>query len=83
MERQLLEIRDAFGVFVDDAERQKQDDQHALREMERQKMDAEDRLRASERQKHALEHQLRKLQKTLPVWIIRVLGRLSPLRPKL
>jgi chromosome segregation ATPase len=83
MERQILEIQDAFGVFVDDGERQKQDAQHALREMERQKIDAEDRLRAVEKQKHELERQLRKLQKTLPVQIIRFLRRLNPLRSAL
>ena len=91
MERQLLEIQDAFCASVDDKEREKQDLEDRLREMqraaERQKRDAEDRLRSIERQKQDVEdqlretaRQLRKLQKTLPVRIIRFFKRLNPLR---
>ncbi|MGA8583055.1 MAG: hypothetical protein WB715_04335 [Roseiarcus sp.] len=87
IERQLLEIQDAFSAFVDDAERQKQDAEGRLREAEQQKKDAEDRLRTIERQKQDVEAQLReaawqlrKLQKTLPVRIVRFFRRLNPSR---
>jgi predicted nuclease with TOPRIM domain len=56
MERQILEIQDAFCAFVDDKEREKQDLEARLGEAERQKRDAEDRLRSIERQKQDLEH---------------------------
>ena len=84
IERQLLEIQDAFCAFVDDAERQKQDTEGRLREAEQQKKDTEDRLRTIERQKQDVEDQLReaawqlrKLQKTLPVRIVRFFRRLK------
>jgi len=87
MERQLLQIQDAFNVFVDDSERQKLDAEDRLHEIERQKMGTEDRLRTVERQKEALEGQLRetaiqlrKLRKTPVVRFIRLLRRLNPLR---
>jgi predicted nucleic acid-binding Zn-ribbon protein len=80
MERQLLEIQDAFSAFVDDVDRQRQD-------AERQKKDAEDRLRTIERQKQELEDQLRqvagqlrKLQKTPTARIVRFFGKLNPVR---
>src|SRR5271166_3486078 len=80
MERQLLEIQDAFGAFVDDADRQRQD-------AERRKKDAEDRLRTIERQKQELEDQLREaarqlriLRKSPAVRISRFFSRLNPLR---
>jgi vacuolar-type H+-ATPase subunit E/Vma4 len=86
MERQLLEIQDAFNIFVDDSQRQKLDAENRLHEMERQKMDMEDRLRTVERQKEDLEDhlletamKLRKLQKTPVVRLIRFLRRLNPL----
>ena len=79
IERQLLEIQDAFCAFADDADRQRQD-------AERQKKDAEDRLRTIERQKQELEDQLRqaagqlrKLQKTPTARIVRFFGKLNPL----
>ena len=85
MERQLLEIQDAFAAFVDDAERQRLDAEGRLREAERQKKDMEDRLRTIERQKHEAEDQLRetagqlrKLQKTPAVRIVRFFRRLNP-----
>jgi septal ring factor EnvC (AmiA/AmiB activator) len=87
MERQLLAIQDAFSTAVNDNERQKQDFEDRLRELERQKKDAEDRLRSVERQKQDAEdqlretaRQLRKLQKTLPVRVVRLFKRLNPLR---
>ena len=84
MERQLLEIQDAFNIFVDDFQRQKLDAEGRLREMERQRMDTEDRLRTVERQKEDLEHHLLeaalKLQKTPVVRFVRFLIRLNPLR---
>ena len=87
IERQLLEIQDAFCAFVDDAERQRQDTEGRLREAEQQKKDTEDRLRTIERQKQDVEDQLReaawqlrKLQKTLPVRIVRFFRRLNPSR---
>jgi hypothetical protein len=94
MERQLLEIHDAFAVFVGDSERQrhdalerqsaterqKQDVEDRLRDMERQKKDAEDRLLAIEGQKQDVERQLRKLQKTLAVRFVRFLRRANLLR---
>lgn len=84
IERQLLEIQDAFGVFVDDAERQThralQDAEDRLREMERQKRDIEDRLNMVERQKQDAEDQLRKLKKTPAVRIIRFIIRLNLFR---
>ncbi len=87
IERQLLAIQEAFSTAVNDNERQKQHLEHRLREMERQKKDAEDRLSSTERQKEDVEDQLReaawqlrKLQKTLPVRIIRFFRRLNPLR---
>jgi hypothetical protein len=91
VERQLLAIQEAFSTAVDDNERQKQHLEHRLREMEReaerQKKDAEDRLSSTERQKQDVEDQLRKtawqlrkLQKTLPVRIIRFFGRLNRVR---
>jgi N-glycosylase/DNA lyase len=80
MERQILEIQEAFELFIGDCERQKRDTENRLRETERQKKDIEDRLRAVERQKQAVEDQLRdaglqlrKLQETLPARIIRCL----------
>src|SRR5271156_1094626 len=73
IERQLLEIQDAFCAFVDDAERQRQDTEGRLREAERQKQDVEDQLREA-------AWQLRKLQKTLPVRIVRFFRRLNPSR---
>ncbi len=86
MERQLLEIQDAFCEFVDDTERQKQDAEGRLREAERQKKDTEDRLRTVERQKQDVEDQLReaalqlrKLQRTPAVRIVRFFRRLNPL----
>ena len=84
MERQLLEIQDAFNTFVDDSQRQKLDAEGRLREMERQRMDTEDRLRTVERQKEDLEHHLLeaalKLQKTPVARFVRFLRRLNPLR---
>ena len=87
MERQLLEIQDAFAAFVDDAERQRLEAEARLREAERQKKDMEDRLRTIERQKHEAEDQLReaagqlrRLQKTLAVRIVRFFRRLNPSR---
>jgi chromosome segregation ATPase len=87
IERQLLEIQDAFCAFVDDAERQRQDAEGRLREAERQKRDTEDRLRTIESQKQEVEDQLReaawrlrKLQKTPAARIARFFGRLNPLR---
>jgi chromosome segregation ATPase len=91
MERQLLAIQEAFSTAVNDHERQKQDLEDRLREVEReaerQKRDAEDRLRSIESEKQHIEdqlretaRQLRKLQKTLPVRIIRLFKRLDPLR---
>ena len=91
MECQILAIQDAFCASIDDKEREKQDLEDRLREMEReaerQKKDTEDRLRSIERQKQDTEdqlretaRQLRKLQKTLPIWIIRFFRRLNPLR---
>jgi chromosome segregation ATPase len=87
MERQLLEIQDAFAAFVDDTERQRLDAEGRLREAERQKRDTEDRLRTIERQKQEVEDQLReaawrlrKLQKTPAARIARFFGRLNPLR---
>ena len=87
MERQLLAIQDAFSNAVNDNERRKQDLEERLREAERRRQDAEDRLRSIERQKHDVEdqlretaRQLRKLQKTLPVRIIRLFKRLNPAR---
>ena len=85
MERQLLEIQDAFAAFVDDAERQKHDAEGRLREAARTKADMEDRLRTIERQKQELEDQLRetagqlrKLQKTPAMRIVRFFRRLNP-----
>jgi DNA repair ATPase RecN len=87
MERQLLEIQDAFRAFVDDKERDKREADHRLGEAERRKKDIEDRLRAIEEQKQNVEDQLRetawqlrKLQKTLPVRIIRLFRRSNPFR---
>ena len=87
MERQLLEIQDAFNVLVDDSERQKLEAEDRLHEMERQKMGTEDRLRTVERQKEDLEGQLRetaiqlrKLRRTPVVQFIRLVRRLNPLR---
>ena len=83
MERQLLEIHDAFCAFVNDTERA----MDRLREAEQQKRDIEDRLRIIEQQKQDVEVQLReatwrlrKMQKTLPMRIIRFFTRLNPLR---
>jgi hypothetical protein len=69
IECQLLEIQDAFCAFVDDAERQRQDTEGRLREAQ----DVEDQLREA-------AWQLRKLQKTLPVRIVRFFRRLNPSR---
>ena len=87
MERQLLAIQDAFSTAVNDNERRQQDLEDQLRRVEQQKKEAEDRLRSIERQKQDVENQLhetarqlRKLQKTLPVRIIRLFKRLNPLR---
>jgi hypothetical protein len=80
IEGQLLEIQDAFCLFVDDAERQSHRALDRLREMARQKRDIEDRLRMVERQKQDAEDQLRTLKKTPAVRIIRFLMRLNPLR---
>jgi septal ring factor EnvC (AmiA/AmiB activator) len=86
MERQLLEIQDAFAAFVDDAERQRLEAEARLREAEQQKNDAENRMRTIERQKQDAEDQLReaagqlrKLQKTRAVRIVRFFRRLNPL----
>jgi hypothetical protein len=80
LERQLLEIQDAFGVFVDDAEREthraleeKQDAEDRLREME-------GRLRIVEREKQDTEDQLRCLKKQPAVRIIRFFTSLNPFR---
>jgi septal ring factor EnvC (AmiA/AmiB activator) len=80
MERQLLEIQDAFAAFVDDAEGR-------LREAARMKADMEDRLRTNEKQKQDLEDQLRetagqlrKFQKTPAIRIVRFFRRLIPSR---
>jgi chromosome segregation ATPase len=88
MERQLLEIQDAFCAFVDDTERQRQGAEGRLREAERQKKDTEERLSRIESQKQEVEDQLRetgwqlrKLQTTLAVRIARLFSRLNPLRP--
>jgi flagellar motility protein MotE (MotC chaperone) len=87
MERQLLEIQDAFAAFVDDAERQRQDAEGRLREAARLKRDTEDRLRTVEKEKQDLEDQLRKgagqlrkLQKTPVARIVRFFRRLNPSR---
>jgi chromosome segregation ATPase len=87
MERQLLEIQEAFGVFVEDGERQRLDAEARLREAERQKKDMEDRLRTIEREKLEAEDQLgearkqlRSLQKTLAVRTVRFFKRLNPSR---
>lgn len=60
MERQLLEIQDAFGAFVDDADLQRQD-------AERRIEDTEHRLRTIERQKQELEDQLREAARQLRI----------------
>jgi chromosome segregation ATPase len=80
MERQLLEIQDAFGAFVDDAdlqrrdaERRIEDTEHRLRTIERQKQELEDQLREAARQ-------LRILRKSPAVRIARFFSRLNPLR---
>jgi septal ring factor EnvC (AmiA/AmiB activator) len=85
MERQLLAIQEAFSTAVNDNERRKRDLEDRLRELEREGELREDRLRSVERQKQDLEdqlretaRQLRKLQKTLPMRIIRLLKRLIP-----
>ena len=87
MERQLLEIQDAFAAFVEDGERQRLDAEARLREVERQKKDMEDRLRTIEREKLEAEDQLREarkqlqsLQKTLAVRTVRFFKRLNPSR---
>jgi chromosome segregation ATPase len=78
LERQILEIEEAFGAFVKDSEHRSRDVEVRLREtedrlqiMERQKQEAEDQLRETTRQ-------LRKLHKTLPVRVIRFVKRLDP-----
>ena len=87
MERQLLEIHDAFGVFVDDTERKTRDLLERLRATEQEKQEAEDRLREMERQKQGVEDQLRELarqlrslQKTPAMRIIRLIRRSNPFR---
>jgi chromosome segregation ATPase len=86
-ERQKQDLEDRLRENEREAERQKKDFEDRLRAIERQKKDAEDRLRAIERQKQDVEdqlreaaRQLRKLQKTLPLRIIRFFKRLNPLR---
>jgi chromosome segregation ATPase len=80
LERQILEIEEAFGAFVRDSERQAlsaeahlRETEYRLRTTERQKQEAENQLREAKRQ-------LRKLHKTLPVRIIRFFKRLHPMR---
>lgn len=87
MERQLLEIQDAFAAFVDDAERQKHDAEARLREAVRMKADMEDRLQTIGKEKQDLEDQLReaagqlrKFQKSPPMRIVRFFRRLIPSR---
>ena len=95
MERQLLEIREAFDAFVDDKERERRDAEDRLRDMERRSQAAGDRLSALEAQnmtveveKRALEDQLReaglqmrKLQKAPAARLARFIARLNPLGP--
>ena len=80
LERQILEIEEAFGAFVRDSEQQVlnvetqlRETEDRLRTIERQKQEAEDQLREAKRQ-------LRKLHKTLPVRISRFFKRLDPMR---
>jgi hypothetical protein len=80
MERQLLEIQDAFAAFADDKERQRQDAEGRVREAERQKNETEDRLRVVEDQLRETARQLRKLRKTPAVRIVRFFGKLNSLR---
>jgi hypothetical protein len=87
MERQLLEIYDAFGVFVDDTERERRRILERLHATEQQKQDTEDRIREIERQKQVVEDQLRemalqlrKLQKTPATRLIRLVKRSNPFR---
>ena len=80
MERQLLEIQDAFAAFADKVERQKLEAETQLREAEPQKSDMEDRLQAVEKQRQETEDRLRKLQGTLAVRAIRFFRRLNPSR---
>jgi chromosome segregation ATPase len=80
MERQLLEINDAFAAFVGDVERQRRDALERQSATENRLRDAEDRLLTVDRQKQDVERQLRKLQRTLAVRLVRFLGRSNPLR---
>ena len=72
MERQLLEMHEAFGAFVEDTERQRRQAEDRLRE-------ADDRLRDMENQLREVAGRLRKLQKTPAMRIIRFFKRLNPL----
>ena len=87
MERQLLEILDAFNIFADDSSVKNWTPRADSTRWSGRKMDTEDRLRTVERQKEDLEDhlletamKLRKLQKTPVVRFIRFLRRLNPLR---
>ena len=62
MERQLLEIQDAFGIYRDDMERERRDALERERATERQRQDAEDRLRETEHRRQDLEDQLRETE---------------------
>jgi chromosome segregation ATPase len=73
MERQLLEIHEAFGAFVEDTERQRQQAEDRLRE-------ADDRLRDMKNQLREAAGQLRRLQKTPTMRFLRFFKRLNPLR---
>jgi len=73
LECQILEIQEAFRAFVSDEERHRHEAEGRFREIERQKQEAEDQLREAARQ-------LRKLQRSLPVRIMRFFKKLHPVR---
>ena len=87
MERQLLEIYDAFGVFIDDTERERRRILERLHATEQQKQEIEHRIREIEQQKRGVEDQLgemalqlRKLHKTPAMRLIRLVKRSNPFR---